>query len=395
MSKTDHSKKNKIEADRVASAISSIDFSDDALSRVEASLKKDILRAGSNPFIAGESAERSDFPECDACGSEGTGMLRCSRCESAFYCGKDCQKFAWKEKGHKLACPTMKEDCRRTGKEIVALLNGPDPPFEKVARLEELDGEGAYASAVKSGLHCALRKIMLEEAKEIKLRYRKGGLEAISCTQNFVCTLFRGQRVSRFGYTTFSKLDSVRVSGYLASSDDAFTILLDSAIAMIEAVKDRMLLRKAFNHRHMHSSARDVWAAFSMIFARKRMSRAVLFGPSVAKKNKGAEDSAAVRDRVHFIGSRFRYALKLVGDSDEKQDPNSVIEANVNQVAAMISLRCEEFGIPVDFDGLLKLGRMQLQMYQQMAKPLALGNIQKGAICNNQDAKRILSGNAT
>jgi len=117
-------------------------------------VKKDIFKSGSNPFISGKSVERPDFPECDACGYGGTGISRCSRCESAFYCGKECQKIAWK-KGHKLACSTMKEDCERTGKEIVTLLNGSDPSFLKVSRLEELDGEGAYASRQsKSGTYC-------------------------------------------------------------------------------------------------------------------------------------------------------------------------------------------------------------------------------------------------
>jgi len=40
--------------------------------------------------------------KCHQCGAQKEGLMVCARCEAAWYCGKECQKAAWKE--HKKKC---------------------------------------------------------------------------------------------------------------------------------------------------------------------------------------------------------------------------------------------------------------------------------------------------
>ena len=42
-----------------------------------------------------------DDPKCEQCGS--VAVQRCSRCKTAWYCGRECQVKAWKV-SHKATC---------------------------------------------------------------------------------------------------------------------------------------------------------------------------------------------------------------------------------------------------------------------------------------------------
>jgi hypothetical protein len=46
-------------------------------------------------------AEMNECKTCDHCGKE-TDLNKCGGCGTKYYCGKDCQKAAWK--GHKESC---------------------------------------------------------------------------------------------------------------------------------------------------------------------------------------------------------------------------------------------------------------------------------------------------
>ncbi len=43
----------------------------------------------------------TDVRNCDQCG-KANAKSQCSRCKKAYYCGKECQKLAWKD--HKKTC---------------------------------------------------------------------------------------------------------------------------------------------------------------------------------------------------------------------------------------------------------------------------------------------------
>eukprot|EP00187_Rhodella_violacea_P010679 CAMPEP_0174893878 /NCGR_PEP_ID=MMETSP0167-20121228/8611_1 /TAXON_ID=38298 /ORGANISM="Rhodella maculata, Strain CCMP736" /LENGTH=170 /DNA_ID=CAMNT_0016132793 /DNA_START=360 /DNA_END=875 /DNA_ORIENTATION=+ len=51
------------------------------------------------------AAERGEGEACSSCGRRGIVLSVCSRCKAAKYCGKDCQKQAWKE--HKRLCTEL------------------------------------------------------------------------------------------------------------------------------------------------------------------------------------------------------------------------------------------------------------------------------------------------
>ena len=42
--------------------------------------------------------------ECDCCKRNNVKLLKCQRCNKAFYCSAECQKIQWKEKGHRQHC---------------------------------------------------------------------------------------------------------------------------------------------------------------------------------------------------------------------------------------------------------------------------------------------------
>ena len=77
------------------------------------------LRAGTQkpkaPSIATKKDKGTAAPEANACanclapeGQDGSALLKCNRCGTAFYCDKDCQIAHWKA-GHKQQCVTPKE----------------------------------------------------------------------------------------------------------------------------------------------------------------------------------------------------------------------------------------------------------------------------------------------
>ena len=47
---------------------------------------------------------------CDHCSALGKDLSRCARCQHAHYCGKACQKAAWRD--HKATCKQLCEDLK-------------------------------------------------------------------------------------------------------------------------------------------------------------------------------------------------------------------------------------------------------------------------------------------
>ena len=57
----------------------------------------------------------STLSKCACCGMYGELMLQCSKCRTAMYCNKDCQREHWKYGGHKKMC----------GKHVKKIVNDP------------------------------------------------------------------------------------------------------------------------------------------------------------------------------------------------------------------------------------------------------------------------------
>ena len=56
----------------------------------------------------------------------------------------------------------------------------------------------------------------------------------------------------------------------------------------------------------------------------------------------------------HAAARVLREAMQNASMASQSQDPNSTIEGNMNQTAAMFSHWCKLFDVPVDFDAELR-----------------------------------------
>ncbi|KAH8597702.1 hypothetical protein B0O99DRAFT_64928 [Bisporella sp. PMI_857] len=82
----------------------------DDINIIPTSLGNLIFMSG-NPLIVATTKDRDEEKGfCDGCGEEKSAkdLARCKGCESARYCGKECQKKGWVEGGHKTDCKVMK-----------------------------------------------------------------------------------------------------------------------------------------------------------------------------------------------------------------------------------------------------------------------------------------------
>jgi len=82
-----------------------------------------------NPPTPSSSATPS-LPRCDWCqkpASNTTILQRCSACQHKKYCSKTCQKYDWKNGGHKDACQTLQAMKRAVN--AVTVRRGPNDPF--------------------------------------------------------------------------------------------------------------------------------------------------------------------------------------------------------------------------------------------------------------------------
>ena len=64
--------------------------------------------AGLAPLKRRPERVKKRRPSCDVCGAE-NARYTCIGCGSQHYCGKDCQKYAWREDGHRDECKTLQD----------------------------------------------------------------------------------------------------------------------------------------------------------------------------------------------------------------------------------------------------------------------------------------------
>jgi hypothetical protein len=158
----------------------------------------------------GKASEDPDIPACDACGKVFSANLVCTRCQSAFYCTKECQKKAWKFDRHKQLCGGMKEKCGRDAKRLMKALtrrHSEDCIAMERGLFFVLDGAGAYKAAIAEGLHEALRAIFRYDIDHVVELFRKDDAMRVrelwrgdkdghvwEATRMITSSLFRGQR---------------------------------------------------------------------------------------------------------------------------------------------------------------------------------------------------------
>ena len=239
-----------------------------------------------------DGSDRAPAVSCDQCGKPGA-KLKCSKCGSAYYCGKQCQVAAWRA-GHKSACATFREDCERDGAECVAALKGSGgsgplgiigPPGQGITEyLGLLDKEGAYAVAVRRGLFPALTALLRDD---VNIAARWAGGIITSNLHHITTSVFRGQRHRTDG--GFGAADGDRFSAYLRAELAGWSTLLSAAcavatLAMCDPVHPRF-------HMRAHMAARDCWSFFSLALVHESVARAIFGVPKPAPAS--ASSSAA------------------------------------------------------------------------------------------------------
>ena len=84
----------------------------------------------------------------------------------------------------------------------------------------------------------------------------------------------------------------------------------------------------------------------------------------------------------------------LLNDLDaatEAADPDSILEANANQAAAILACWCRDLGVKgVDFEAALGLKGGRLAMYRGYALPLAEAMVVKGAMLTSDESTAAL-----
>jgi hypothetical protein len=365
--------------DAVAKAVSELDYR--VLDGKKAAVNAERVAVGVRPL--GVAPKEPDVPACDWCGLEFSANLICSKCKSAFYCSKECQKSAWKGGCHKQACDEMNAECLKAGTEVVAQMK--NTRLLAMDRVEEfslkrLDSAGPYKAAVESGLHSAMQLLFQEDEQGIRERFLSRSLT--SFTQWIMVTLFRGQRAEgrRNTQGSFGCIDAQRIKSYVLSDPEAFGVWMNASLAMFRLPLDREIFQDKTIHQMARMSARDIWAAWIMVFTKRRAARAIILGKS------GQPDEAAVA-RAKEIARCFKDAFAASWKTSDSQDPGGTLEGCLNQVSAMVAYWIKEFNVKVDFEKLLGMKGFRKQKYLQMAVPLAEGTIAKQGTMTSQEAQ--------
>lgn len=340
----------------------------------------------------GKAPTCPDNPPCDGCSKPFAGTMQCGRCESVFYCGRECQVSHWSAK-HKAECAQLKQQNEETARQVLE-------SFREFRDWTDLDVAGAYKAAVHQGLHDKIREVLELDKTSIVDRFNND--KVLICYTNCVMSvLFRGQRAEgkmQAFSPTFNCVDGLRIKGYVRSHPDALDAWLQASVQLLRVVADRATLRSPHVHRAVHKAARDVWTAWSLVFASSVASRAILAPfPEATGSSSDEGESAEQRrklgeDHARRIVAVMKEAIRLIGGAtDPRQDPNSVVEANVFTVAAMVHLRLQEYRSGVNADSILNLKGIKKQMFQHVALPMAKRTIEKGSTLNAQESNAVMA----
>lgn len=330
----------------------------------------------------GKAPTCPDNPPCDGCAQPFTGTMQCSRCESVFYCGRECQLSHWKAQ-HKAECAQLKQQNEETAKQVLA-------SFKEFRDWEDLDVAGAYKAAVHQGLHDKIREVLEMDKSSIVDRYHRD--KVFICYTNCVMSvLFRGQRAEgkMMFSPAFNCVDGLRVKGYVRSHPEALDAWLQASVELLRVVADRATLRNQIVHHAVHKFARDVWSGWTLVFASSVASRAILTpfpAASEGAASPSSDDAESAEQRRKRSGNHarrivtvLRDAIRIIVGANQRQDPSSKVEANVCTVSAMIHLRLQEYRSGVNAESILNLKGMKKDMFQHVAIPYAKRMLEKGA----------------
>lgn len=333
--------------------------------------------------------EPPDVPSCDSCSKPYSANLICGKCQLAFYCSRDCQRHAWKKQGHKQDCDGMKERCQEMAQSVVdQMSNTGAPPIVRVQGLDRLDREGPYRSAQELGLHDVMYDMMKEDTLKAQDRFLSNDpYQIVSFCVWITTTLFRGGRNARqeLGLNTTRESDVKRVKDFLYSKDDVFEVWWGTSMAFVlDVVMNKKVFKNKLLHTEAHQMGRNIVAAWSQILTSPKAAKAILFGKHRSNKN-----HEKARARATLVAESTKKTLLGL---EKKKDLRNLLEANINQNLAMMAHWCREFGVDVNMEELVGLKGLNLQMYHQVAVPIAEGTIKKGTGLSNQESQDAIRG---
>jgi hypothetical protein len=344
-----------------------------------------------------DDKEQPDIPACDSCGKEFSANLVCSRCKSAFYCSKECQKNAWKQGGHKHLCDGMKEKCAYDAKRVVQALrrrNNEDCIAMEGGLLYALDGAGAYKMAVKEGLYDALGQLFSDDAEHVKELFHAGPPKHVwAATRTVMDSLFRGERAEGRAVKNkrFDYVDGQRIKEYVNSHPEAFDVWFHASIITIllpfdSDIWDHRGSSNSRQHVYAYRAASDLIQSWMLVWANKRASRAILL-PTFADDSTETRTAAQVaKTRAYSIANRYRIVMEIAEQLGER-DPTNAVASMMALCAAMVANRVHEYDIDLDFNKELKLEGLELARYEQLAVPGANATIEKGTTLTEVEGK--------
>ena len=380
---------------------------------------------------------------CDECGKP-KAALRCSRCQSAHYCDQTCQKAAWK-KGHKAECGSLQARCQQIGKACAEALFNKGAFEGRVKDLSELDAVALMLSPCH-GFLAGLTRALRDEAD--KDRYARIGRWASACSH----ADHHDDRVPRRApphRRRVGAVDDGRLVDYLATESDGWQALLDAAVGVAHMVATADFGGDEHAQVAAHRAGRDSWTFFQLALVHRSVARRIFFvgdlgdddesGAAAATSEGGVSErcdallerarqlkllteaqidaktdsiargelteaalcgvltplvaraaSTAAAATATRLAKDMKRALELIWRAPPGRDQGSVIEANMSQVAAMLSYWARELHVPVDFDRVLDLADTKRAMYRQMSAPMAEATIRKGRFLNRQETMALL-----
>ena len=324
--------------------------------------------SGLNPIPEIDVRREKLSHTCDYCGSA-EATKKCGACQCAWYCDGACQKSAWKGgsgTGHKRQCSTLQQTSLDDAAFIVATMADVALPFNSRCcrpSLNQLDSEPCHAAAASSNLYPLMSSLLSTEAATYVSHgwtddnpSRRG--DARSFLHAALCSLFRGDR--KVAGSAFGKMDPVRMLMYVESDGgdgSAWRNMFGAAAAYVVAARNGRC--SGGGHAAAHRFARDVWNTLNLVFVHEKVMASIL----------GTAEGAS------FTVGVLKETLKVAAGLPDSLDPNSVVDANVNQAAALVAIWAKRLGLKIDPAKEYKLKGQRKAMYENMAVSMALQHL--------------------
>eukprot|EP00527_Entomoneis_sp_CCMP2396_P006613 CAMPEP_0198142046 /NCGR_PEP_ID=MMETSP1443-20131203/4949_1 /TAXON_ID=186043 /ORGANISM="Entomoneis sp., Strain CCMP2396" /LENGTH=306 /DNA_ID=CAMNT_0043804979 /DNA_START=50 /DNA_END=968 /DNA_ORIENTATION=- len=278
----------------------------------------------------------------------------------------------------------MNQEATENGKKVVETLNDTTlPPMLRVQGLNSLETEGYYKYAAEQGLHQALLRLLKEDVECAMERFtKKNPMENVVYLHWIVNTIFRGQRISRAGTSTFGKLDGGRIKSFIESDPEAFPTMWKAAVLVA-----RIPLKRTTSpdvQLLIHHQARDVWAAFAMFFCNNRASRAALL----------VEDPVKCKAQAEWMLKELKPAFVERWNSPDELDQGSTVEAHMNTNCAILAGRVRnDAGVELNVEKWTGMKGVHRKMYREMGVPMGEATLKKGRALTTPESMAVISSN--